>query len=51
MRSLSTHGWAASQSVTAVTSFMTLPSQSREISAVNPCPKPVEPCGFGKATT
>jgi hypothetical protein len=48
---LSTHGCAASQSVTAMTSRITLPSQSFEMAAVKAWPQPVEPCGLGKATT
>ncbi len=51
MRSLSTYGSFSSASVTFSMSVMTLPFQSPEIADVYAWPKPVEPCGFGNATT
>ena len=47
----SVNGSLATSLTTASMSAMTLPPQSLEISSTNFCPKPVEPRGFGAATT
>src|ERR1035437_6536123 len=47
----STNGIFTTASKTAFRSTMTLPAQSPEISSTNFWPKPVEPRGFGRATT
>src|SRR6188768_1918941 len=47
----STYGGLTTALKTASRSVMTLPAQSCVISSTNLCPNPVEPRGFGAATT
>ncbi len=51
MRVESVNGSFATAFTTASMSVMTLPPQSLEISSTNFWPNPVEPRGFGAATT